>query len=204
MKNTLGQRLFLLALMACLATLVFLFARRSVDAQMASELKYQKVNDSVTLTVDGDNIVRIDGEGMLYGEDFNALLEQANLDSKALSDVIVGDGITAIGYGVFDNRSNLKTLKLGSDVGRVSPGGLKRCSSLEYLFMPAGLKDIGMGFLYECEKCRIVTDGEASEFPALPVDVDPAWIYTGVDSLTSLQRACGGGDDLPPALTHWW
>ena len=195
-----GRRAFLAVLLACLGLLMLNYARRSVDLQMANEHRYPRRNQNLSL-VQADGIVTIEGEGTLYGSDLKALLRNAGMSERNVTDIIVGAGIVEIGYDVFNDFDELTTLKLGDDVERVAAGGLKGCPKLRYLYFPAGLKDIGLDFLYECGRCRVVTRGQASELPPM-ANVQDARILDGVDSPEALQAAAG--EALPAAVTRWW
>lgn len=203
MKHDGGRRAFLAALAACLGLLVFLFARRSVDAQMVFERHNPRVNAGLTLSVDGGNIATICGEGKLYASDMAALLRDAGMKKDAVRDIIVGDGITEIGYDVFSDCDRLQSLKLGCDVTRVASGGVKDCPELKYLFFPAGLEDVGLDFMGGCKAALIVTDGPASRLPKFQNVNKKKRVLENVNSLEAL-LAVAGGDDLPAGVALWW
>jgi len=204
MRGSVVKRLFLVGLIVCLALLVFLFARRSVVDQMALENEYPRKNMTLTLRREDGGVIRVDGEGKLYADDMKALLKAAGISSRRVEDIIVGDGITEIGYGVFMRQGNLKTLKLGRSVAQARPGALKSCDSLEWLYLPSGLRDIGAGFLYDCEKCRVVTDAQPGDVPGLDNLQEDGRVFAGVDSFETLQARVEDADSLPDALALWW
>ncbi len=204
MKDVRAKRAFLIALVAIMALITLLYARRSVDGQMAIERQYPRKNAALSLNMEHGGVIRIEGEGKLYNNDLKAMLRQADVKNSEVRDVIVGDGITEIGYMTFNHVRNLKTLKLGSGVRRVAPGAVKGCESLEWLYFPPSLVDVAADFLFESDQCRIVTGGEASDLPALGNVKGSERKLTGIDSIDKLQAAVGDEVILPDALALWW
>jgi len=204
MRGSVVKRLFLIGLIVCLALLVFLFARRSVVVQMALENEFPRKNMTLSLHREDGGVIRVDGEGKLYADDMKALLKAAGISARRVEDIIVGDGITEIGYGVFMRQGNLKTLKLGRGIAQARPGALKNCASLEWLYLPSGLRDIGAGFLFDCEKCRVVTDAKPEDLPPLDNVGEADRVFAGVDSYETLRARVDGAAELPDALVLWW
>lgn len=194
----------LLLLLSCFLILVGLYARRSVDARMIDETRYPRKNDTIQLTIHGDTALRVSGEGKLYADDLETLLKRASAKKQNITDIVVEEGITDIGYGAFTQFIMLKTLKLGSDVRRVAPGALKQCEQLEYLYFPAGLSNIGKDFLYACPKCRIVTNGTVQALPDMANVKKAERVLTEVDSWKALLAAIGDGDKPPASVEEWW
>ena len=203
MRDNRAKRVFLVLLAACFALLFALFARRSVDGEMAIEREYPRNNMVLLLSREKDGVLRIDGEGKLSVNDLKAMLKSADIHTGEVKDVIVGDGIEEIGYKVFYHMKSLETLKLGRSVARVAPGALNYCESLEWLYLPSAAKEIGAGFLHDCEKCRVVTEARSEDLPPLE-NVAPERIIAGVDSFEGLRFAMDDDADLPEVLARWW
>ena len=204
MRNDKGRWVMILLLMSCFMILVVLYARRSVDAQMINENKYPRKNDTIQLTIHDGTALRVSGEGKLYADDLDALLKRASAKKKNITDIIVEEGITEIEYNTFTQFNMLQTVKIGRDVKRIAPGALKRCERLEYLFFPAGLDKIGKDFLYDCPKCRIVTNGTVEDLPEMANVKKAERILTEVDSWKALLAAIGDGDKPPASVKEWW
>lgn len=202
MRGNGARRALLVALTVCLAVLVLSFARRSVEGEMKRESLYPRQNTSLTMELDKDGILRIEGEGKLYADDMDALMKDNGIRSKAVQNVVIGDGITEIGYDTLAGRKYLVTLKLGKDVRRIAPGAIKSCAKLQYIYIPSGLERAGGDFLYDCKGCTVVTDGAAEELPDMG-HVKSKAILDRVDSYEALQNASEDGG-LPAALKHWW
>lgn len=203
MKHDGGRRILLAALVVCLGLLVFLFARRSVDAQMQIERRHPRVNGDLYMTVDGDGVATIHGAGKLYDSDVRAMLNSVGLHEDTVEDIIVGDRVTEICYNTFDGYDRLKSLKLGDRVARVAPGSLKNCPALEYLWFPEKLEDVGLDFLYMCKSCIIVTGGKASGLPELANVRTKKRILAGVDSHEAMLAAVDD-EALPAGVAKWW
>ena len=105
-----GRRAFLAVLLAGLGLLVVLYGRRSIDEQMTFEQQYPRVNETLYLTLDGEDVVTFDGTGELYSKDIASLLKGANLSKDAVTDIIIGEGITEIGYDAFDGYDALRAI----------------------------------------------------------------------------------------------
>ena len=204
MRGNGARRVFLIALAACFALLCFLFARRSVDVWTSVEREYPRVNAALTLSLEEDGVIRVEGEGKLHASDLKALIKTAGIRSQDVNDIIVGDGITQIGYLTFNRMKYLRTLKLGEGVTQMAPGALRYCSSLEWLYLPSGLKELGEVFLLGCDKCRVVTDAPREALPPLDNVEKSKRIIAEVDSLDALRAAVRKRTELPDALAHWW
>ena len=183
--------------------LVFLYARRSVEAQMVFERYNPRVNESLALSVDGENVTTVCGEGKLYASDMAALLRNAGMKKGAVRDVIVGDGITEIGANVFNDFDQLQSLKLGEGVVRVAAGGVKQCPRLRYLYFPAGLKDVALDFLYKSPKCMVVTGVKAAELPDFANVKKKTRVLQNIDSCAALTQTTGD-NALPEGVLRWW
>ena len=105
MKHDGGRRILLAALVVCLGLLVFLFARRSVDAQMQIERRHPRVNGDLYMTVDGDSVATIHGAGKLYDADVRAMLNSVGLHEDTVEDIIVGDRVTVEAVRELPNSS---------------------------------------------------------------------------------------------------
>ena len=201
-----GKRAFLAALAVCLVMLIFLYARRSIDLLMTIERQFPRRNDSLYLVAEANGVVTVEGEGVLYGVDMAALLRSAQLREDSITDVIIGDGITEIGYKAFYDCDNLQTLKLGAHVARVSAGGLKQCPALEYLYYPAGLKDVPADFLFQCKSCYIVTPAPASELPAFTNLTKRKRVLERIDAYEALIETIKERrlPEPPTTVKRWW
>lgn len=203
MRENGAKWVFLVAMSACFALLILLFARRSVDSEVAFEREYPRNNLTLSLSRDKDGVIRVDGGGKLYAKDLKAMLKAAGIHSSEVRDVIVGDGVSEIGYKTFYHMKTMQTLKLGDSVVRIAPGALNHCAALEWLYLPSGAEEIGAGFLYACDQCRVVTDARPEALSQLD-NVDSQRVVGGVDSLDALRSALDEDAVLPEALERWW
>ena len=194
----------IIALTACFALLIVMFACQPIDGEMDTVQVYSDRNETLSLHVENDGIIRIEGDGKLFAYDLKVLLKTNRIRNRNVNDIIIGDGITEIGYNAFNNMKYLETLKIGSGVVRVAPSALKNCVSLEWLYIPSGLEEVGGGFLFKCEKCNVVTNAQPEALPPLDNVKDTRRIFAAVDSFDALRAAVGADTALPDALEHWW
>lgn len=195
-----SRRAFAALLLLCLTGLTFTGAEQSSDSKSDSGQLNQRVNQTVTMTVSSDGIVRFRGEGKLYREDVLALLRESGITKNAVTDIILEEGITEIGYRCLWNMNKLRTLKLGPDTARVAVRGVAECPALLYLWMPSGLKSIARDFLYGCDCCRVITAAET--LPEMG-NVSKERMLTGVDSHKALAELVGD-EVFPEAMKVWW
>ncbi|MCR5828945.1 MAG: leucine-rich repeat domain-containing protein [Lachnospiraceae bacterium] len=71
------------------------------------------------------------------------------------TDVVVPDGVTAIGEGVFKGMSWLRNVTLPSTVTKIEATAFKGCRQLERVNIPAGLTSLGE---YAFHKCHALTE----------------------------------------------
>jgi len=204
MRNGGTKRVFIIALTACFALLLFLFARQSVEDEMKIEQRYPRKNMTISLRVDDDGVLYIDGEGKLYADDLNALVKTEGFHWRKIEHVIIGDGITELGYNTFTRREKIKTLKLGKSVSRTAPSALRKCTALEWLFFPSGLQDISPDFLLDCNRCRVVTEAQPEDLPIPDSIKGSERMFAGVDSFEALRERVGDDTELPDELARWW
>ena len=181
--------------------LIAMYAYQSVDGKMNIEREYPDMNESISLHIDNNGVIHIEGDGKLFAKDFKRMIKSNKISYQDVKDIIIGDGITEIGYLTFNQIKYLKTLKIGSGVIRVVPSALKNCTSLEWLYLPSGVKEIGTDFLFGCDKCHVVTDAQSESMKTMHIS---GRIIAAVDSYKALQTAVGEDTVLPDALAEWW
>ena len=203
MKHDVARRAALAALAAFFAYLLYLCADGRTLMKLNAEVRHERINNSLYLEKQGDGILFIGGEGTLTGQDLMALVEGEG-NKNDVRELVIGDGITELGYNALIEFEGLRTLWLGRDMKTVAKGAVKGCTSLKYVFLPRGFEKCGRDFLYECGKCVVVTDGPADGLPRL-YNVSKKRVLADVDSYDALKAASGKGEeDLPQGLKRWW
>jgi hypothetical protein len=84
---------------------------------------------------------------------------QAPWDSlkNTLTDIVVEDGITKIGTGVFQHCKNLETVSISNSVSEIASLAFFGCDSLENITIPASVEKIGFGVFSGCDNLKSVT-----------------------------------------------
>ena len=204
MRGNGARRVLLAVLAVCLALLVVIFGRQSVQIEINRENNYPRQNSTLSLEMGRDGIIRVEGEGVLYGIDMKSMLDEKGIHSKRVNHIIIGDGITEIRYEALSGRKYLLTLKIGRNVRRISAGAVKDCTALQCIYLPAGLQNVSGDFLYNCNDCLVITDGLAKELPDLPNLTEDMTVLEQVDSYEALLDACEDANRIPSILKQWW
>ena len=204
MRGNGARRALIAALVVFLALLVVNFGRRSVEIEMYRENLYPRQNPTLSLEMGRDGIIRVEGEGVLYGTDMNSMLDESGIHSKRVNHIIIGDGITEIQYEALSDRKYLLTLKIGRNVRRISAGAVKNCTALQCIYLPSGLQNVLGDFLYNCNDCMVITDGAADELPEKMNLTENMTVLEHVDSYEALLDACEDTNMLPSTLKQWW
>ena len=203
MKNDTGKRIFLVVLAAIFGLLLYMCIDGGSIIQWTAEVAYPRQNESLSIEWLDEGVIRIGGEGKLYGTDMQAMIEGTGKTSAEVTDIIIGDGITEIGYDVICEYPILHTIRLGDNVRIAGNGSIRECPELWFVFVPSGIEKISRDFLYECNDCIVVTDGAASKLPRLR-NTRKANVIGNVDSYAAMQEAWTNGTELPEMLQHWW
>ena len=202
MKNDGGKRAFLIALAVIFILLVYLCVDGREIIRWTAELAYTRQNESLYIELIEDGGVFIGGEGKLYGTDMQALVEGESISAATVMDIIIGDGITEIGYDVICGYPILHTVRLGDGVKVIGNGSIRECPELLFVYVPSGVEKIGRDFLYDCNDCIVVTDAQEGGLPKLRNTRKDSLIYN-VDSYEAMEAAWTG-TELPEILQRWW
>jgi len=198
-----AKRAFTAVLMACLGLLVLMCAEGSTIIRWTAEVANPRQNESLFLESRGDGVIFIGGEGKLYGTDMQALVEGNRYSQNDVTDIIIGSGITEIGFNAVRLYEGVQSIWLGPDVRTIGNGAIRECPNLRYIFLPKGLARAGKDFLFDCEGCMVITDGPAEDLPRLR-NVKKDMIYGDVDSYDALVAALGPDVSPPEILRQWW
>lgn len=203
MMNDGGRRAFLAALALIFGLLLYLCIDGRNIIRWTADVAYARGNDSLSIERLGDGAIYIGGEGKLYGSDMRALIEGESMTVGAVTDIIIGNGITEIGYDVIREYPILRTVRIGDGVTVLGNGSISDCPELQFVFIPAGVQRISRDFLYSCNRCIVITDGPADSLPKLR-NTRKANIIGNVDSFAAMQSAWTNGTELPEILERWW
>jgi len=203
MMNDGGKRVFLIVLTLIFGLLLYMCVDGRDIIRWTADVAYSRGNERVYIERLGDGAIYIGGEGTLYGSDMRALVEGESMTVESVTDIIIGNDITEIGYDVICGYPILRTVRLGDGVTVLGNGSICDCPELQFVFIPAGVQRISRDFLYDCNRCIVITDGPAEGLPKLR-NTRKANIIGNVDSFAAMQSAWTNGTELPEILERWW
>lgn len=193
MRKGFGKALFVIVLLCVFGALFMLCGNHETDAEMKAQ--QHNGNEKTYVKKRENDTVYIGGAGKVYRADIEQLYGDAGIDEKEISNLVVGDEPTEIGYGLYNGNKYVETVYLGENVSKVDHGAMMNCSSLKYIYVPSGLEKAGVDFLYNCPIALLVTDGGLEDLPEF-VNVSPECIYTGISSHEALISALTPDDGV--------
>lgn len=113
----------------------------------------------------GDNITKI-GDYTFYKYDSPARVTISDqvasigayaFSGSAITRVVVGDGVTLIDQGAFEDCTSLTTVHLGDQISMIGPAAFKGCSNLTDINIPSKTTSIGGGTFEGCSKLPTIT-----------------------------------------------
>ena len=203
MMNDGGKRVFLAVLALIFGLLLYMCADGRDIIRWTADVAYSRGNENLYIERLGDGAIYVGGEGKLYGSDMRALVEGESMTVETVTNIIIGDGITEIGYDVICGYPILRTVRVGDDVTVLGNGSINDCPELQFVFIPATVQKVSRDFLYDCNDCIVITDGPADGLPKLR-NTRKANIIGNVDSYAAMQSAWSNGTELPEILERWW
>ena len=198
-----GRRVFLVVLALIFGFLLYKCVDGRDIIRWTADVAYSRGNENLHIERLGEGSIYIGGEGKLYGSDMRALVEGESMTVESVTDIIIGNDITEIGYDVICGYPILRTVRLGDGVTVLGNGSISDCPELQFVFIPAGVQRISRDFLYDCNRCIVITDGPADGLPKLR-NTRKANIIGNVDSFAAMQSAWTNGTELPEILERWW
>lgn len=129
-------------------------------ASAETPVEYALENESLVLSFEPlTGTVRISGVGALSQPDLSTLLTMNNVLIADVENIILGDGITEIGYNTINGFDYLKTLKVAPTVGKIRNGAVRNCPELSFVYLPSGVWKISRDFLFGAKHCYVISDG---------------------------------------------
>ena len=101
----------------------------------------------------------VDGN-VLFNKDKDRLMLMACLD-KNVTDYVVPEGVTRIGYDAFSDCRNLKNIVIPGSVIHIYAGAFSDCSSLESITIPEGVTHLGGEVFSGCSSLSSITIPES-------------------------------------------
>ena len=107
----------------------------------AAEERSGTCGDNVTWTLDDEGTLTISGTGATKDYQTN---NRSPFDHKTdIKKVVINDGVTSIGYGLFLYCSNLSEVSIPNSVTSIGTGAFYQCTSLKNITLPNSLTSIG-------------------------------------------------------------
>ena len=203
MKNDGAKRVMIVVLAACLLGILYMCYEGDTIIRLTAEVANPRQNVRLWLERIGETAVRVGGEGKLFGTDMRAMIEGERMNVNDVTDIIIDGGITEIGYDAVVAFEGLRTLRIGPDVKTIVNGAVRECKALQFVFVPGGLIRAGKDFLYDCNQCILITDGQVNALPKMK-NVNKDIALGEVDSFELLQAACEDKYELPDIVKLWW
>ncbi len=75
---------------------------------------------------------------------------------EQITEIIIEEGVTAVGDGSFYGCPNLKRVKLANSVTEIGSYAFKSCTQLKYLTLSSNLRSIGEDAFFDCESLYAV------------------------------------------------
>ncbi len=153
-----NKRIVSLALAIML--LVSLLPAAAYAAQPGEQVELQDVSFSnITWNFNKDTgVLTIEGTGVL-GRGDDEYDEKVNYPWKELEikRLVIGEGITEIGYLAFKDQKSLESLSLPSTLKRIYDAAFKNCTALTSVDIPASVVYIGSEVFQKCSSLQEVT-----------------------------------------------
>lgn len=102
-----------------------------------------------------NNILFVGGTGdipNLYGQDDTAWMPYRG----DIREIVIRDGITAVGFGAFNGCVNLENVRFSDSVKRVDGGAFYGCPKLNKVSLPEGLTTIGRNAFTDCTGLKAI------------------------------------------------
>lgn len=155
-------------------------ADKATEENLEKKTSLELENESLSLLKIGDSTIEIDGLGVLSEADLSKLLTYNDIGISDIENIIIGDGISEMGYGTINGYNYLEMIMIGSGVTKIRNGSVRNCPNIKFVFLPSTLEKIARDFLYGTENCYIVSDGKISEL-IIESNVENASILEYID-----------------------
>ena len=143
--------------------------------------------DNATYTFDSSTgTVTISGTGST--KDYTSVYSPFTNDAASVKSVIIEDGITRIGAGLFEHCTNLTKVTIGNTVTAIARYAFNDCTALKRVTIPSSVTNIYFQAFNNCTALNtVVYMGAETQWNAITVD-------SGNDVLASAEKyymGCG-------------
>ncbi|GHV03943.1 hypothetical protein FACS189416_1260 [Bacteroidia bacterium] len=118
---------------------------------------------SLSWTLTPDSVLTVSGVGAIpdYNNDAPWTADRAKI-----REVVIENGVTAIGNEAFRECSNLESVSIGNTVTRIGRRAFTLCSNLEAITIPSGVAEIEAEAFYNCNRLAAIEVDAASTYYA--------------------------------------
>lgn len=120
----------------------------------AAEIESGTCGDNLTWSLDYEGVLTISGTGEMTNFEFG---ESPWYGNAAIKNVIIEEGVTSIGNGVFYYCTSLTSVTIGDNVTSIGDWAFYDCNSLTSVNIPDSVTSIGAGVFGECNSLTSVT-----------------------------------------------
>ena len=122
-----------------------------VDFSAYADVQTGSCGDNVTYSLDTETgVLTINGTGDMYS--YGPFYENTNIKS-----VIIENGVTSIGDGVFQGCTSLRSVTIPDSVTSIDSSAFSSCTSLTSVTIPNSVTSIGYGVFQDCTSLSSVT-----------------------------------------------
>ena len=146
----------------------------AINGKCGTNVYYSYNSTTTTLSIFGTGAM----------EDYTSRNIPWNNYRSDITTVVIGDGVTYIGGGVFYGCTSLKSVEIPASVTSIGDFAFMYCTSLESITIPASVTSIGQNAFHDC------TSLESIEIPASVTSIDD-FAFVGCTSLASISVAEG-------------
>ena len=141
----------------------FALAPKAAAATIVDSGECGAEGDNVTWTLDSDGLLTISGVGSMYNYsskwDGDKYVTAAPWGSKKITQVVISDGVTSIGWSAFENCTGLTGITLGNSVTSIGEDAFSDCSSLTSIAIPDSVTIIESRAFSGCTGLTSITIG---------------------------------------------
>ena len=139
----------------------FALAPKAAAATIVDSGECGAEGDNVTWTLDSDGLLTISGVGSMYNYsskwDGDKYVTAAPWGSKKITQVVISDGVTSIGWSAFENCTGLTGITLGNSVTSIGADAFSDCSSLTSIAIPDSVTIIESRAFSRCTGLTSIT-----------------------------------------------
>jgi len=165
------KKSFYVTVVFLISFMLLLFVKK--DA-IAANITASNTYDGITWTLDDDGTVTFTGSGTIEKDE--VLKDKSGL----VTDIVIKDGVTAIGDKAFYEFNQLTNISIAESVTSIGDDAFYDCRSLESISIPDSVKKIGNFTFSGCSKLKSVKLSEG-------ISEIGSWVFSYCTELPEIQ-----------------